>query len=207
MPSIPQNKAFLGRFNGVLWVDMALAPQATLEAILFAAGESMHKKRLAALFEVSVDVLQQAIDELASSLNGRGLTLIETNGEVELRTSPDASAMVKKLRESELSRDLGKAGLEALAIILYQNGATRGQIDWVRGVNSAAAVRSLLLRGLVERIDDPADKRRAKYLPTVDALAHLGVSRIEELPQYGEYAKFLDEQRAASEEPASPTES
>lgn len=178
---------------------MALSLPATLEALLFASGEAMSKKRVLELLEIPEEMLALAVTELHKSLVGRGLALIELDDEFELRTSPDASLVVKKLRESELSRDLGKAGLEALAIILYQGGATRGEIDWIRGVNSAAAIRSLTLRGLIERSEDTTDRRRARYTATVDALAHLGLSSIEQLPRYAEFKDSLTEHHAGTE--------
>lgn len=177
---------------------MTLSLPATLEAVLFTSGEPMEKKVLIELLGVSDDMLTAGLTELSSVLASRGLSLIETKYEVELRTSPEAAPVIKQLRESDLSRDLGKAGLETLAIILYQDGATRSDIDWVRGVNSTAALRSLLLRGLIERGEDPTDRRRAHYSPTVDALAHLGIARKEELPRYGEFAGTLAA-RAATE--------
>lgn len=184
---------------------MALSPAATLEAVLFASGEPLSKKRLATLLGVSEDLLEAGLAELSKTLHGRGLSLIDTGSEVELRTAPEAAEIVKKLREAELSRDLGKASLETLAIILYKDGATRSEVDWVRGVNSTAALRSLLLRGLVERSEDTADRRRARYTPTVDALAHLGVSSREALPRFEEFHTALAGQDAAqaAEESAS----
>lgn len=182
---------------------MALSPAATLEAVLFAAGESMPKKRLQTLLGVTEDLLEAGLAELRNSLANRGLALIETDTELELRTAPEAADIVRKLREAELSRDLGKASLEALAIILYKDGATRSEVDWVRGVNSTAAIRSLLLRGLIERGEDAIDKRRARYTPTIDAFAHLGVSKKEELPRYEEFQATFNAQeiaRAATEE-------
>lgn len=176
---------------------MALTPPAQLEALLFAAGEAMPKKRLASIIGVSADLLTLAVDALRADLTSRGLTLIETDDAVEIRTSPEAADLIKKLRENELSRDLGKAGLEALAIVLYRGSATRGEIDWVRGVNSSATVRSLLLRGLIERTEDASDRRRARYIPTVDALAHLGVGKREELPSFEEFSSALAERDAA----------
>jgi len=116
-------------------------------------------------------------------LKGSGLALIETAIEVELRTAPEASDLVKKLRESELSRDLGKASVETLAVIAYQTGATHGEIDWVRGVNSSASLRTLLMRGLIEGREDERDKRRVRYALTTEALAHLGIASAEELPR------------------------
>jgi len=173
---------------------MALISPALIEATLFAAGEPMTKKRLASLLDISHKELTAAIEVLHGALKGHGLALVETDEELELRTAPEAAHVIKKLRESELSRELGKASLETLSIVLYRGTATRGDIDWVRGVNSGAALRSLLLRGLIERSEDAADKRRALYKPTVDALAHLGVSKREELPRYSEFTASLDEQ-------------
>ncbi len=170
---------------------MALTPPATLEAILFASGEPVSKKRLAQLLEVTPALLDQAAEVLRNQLAGRGLSLVETENHIELRTSADAAPIIKKLREAELARDLGKAGLETLALILYRGGATRGEIDWVRGVNSSATVRSLLLRGLIEKTEDSEDKRRPRYKPTVDALAHLGLETMEQLPNYAELSAIL----------------
>lgn len=176
---------------------MTLSLPAALEAILFAAGEPLPKKRLAELLGVSSEMLATAAKELTATLSERGLTLVVHHEAFELRTSPEAAELVKKLRESELSRDLGKASLEALAIVLYQDTATRGDIDWVRGVNSSAAIRSLLLRGLIERIDDPNDRRRARYRATMDALGHLGLASASELPRHEEFAGALSAQREA----------
>lgn len=179
-----------------------LTPPAALEAILYAAGEPVEKKRLVEMLEISIADLSLAILALEESLVSRGLALVSTDAEIELRTHPEAAELVKKLWESERGRDLGKAGLETLAVIAYQaggadagraegadagsKGATRGDIDWVRGVNSSASIRTLLLRGLVEKQEDPADKRRIRYALTTEALAHLGVRRVSDLPRYGE---------------------
>jgi segregation and condensation protein B len=180
---------------------MALTPPALLEALLFASSGPVSKKRLAAMLEVTPALLQQAADVLRASLTNRGLSLVETDTEFELRTNPEASSFVEKLREGELSRDLGKAGLETLAVVLYRGGATRGEIDWVRGVNSSQTLRSLLMRGLIERGENPEDARRPRYIATVDALAHLGVGRKEELPEYEELTKALAREEARQAAP------
>lgn len=184
---------------------MALTPPAQLEALLFAAGEPLQKKRLASMIGVSPELLQKAIDALRTELMNRGLALVETESDLELRTTAEASELVQKLRENELSRDLGKAGLEALAVILYRGSATRADVDWVRGVNSSQTLRSLLLRGLIERGDDDKDRRRARYKPTVDALAHLGVGKSDLLPRHEEFSVALSREQVRQEtEAAAP---
>jgi segregation and condensation protein B len=165
-----------------------LTPPAAAHAILFASGEPLEKKRLAELIEMKESELKPVLETLARLLKGSGITLVETGDEVELRTSPEANVVVKKLRESELARDLGKASMETLAVIAYQNGATHGEIDWVRGVNSSASLRTLLMRGLIEGREDERDKRRIIYSLTTEALAHLGLSRVQDLPRYEELA-------------------
>ncbi len=171
---------------------MALSSGAHLEALLFAEGGPLTKKRLGTLLALDQEALAHAISELETALTDRGLALIQVNEELELRTSPEATDTIRALRESELSRDLGKASLETLAVILYRGTATRTEIDWVRGVNSGAALRVLLLRGLIERSEDESDKRRARYKGTIDALAHLGVTKVDELPRYTELTTAIE---------------
>lgn len=162
----------------------------------------MTTKQLLTLLMIEEPLLERALGQLESDLAGRGLALVRINNTVELRTSPHAAPIIRTLRESELSRDLGKASLETLAVILYRGSALRTEIDWVRGVNSGAALRTLLLRGLIERQEDISDKRRARFRATVDALAHLGVSNIEDLPRYSELTRMLETVEAAQEETA-----
>lgn len=178
---------------------MALQSPALLEALLFASGEALLKERILTHLDISRKELDEAVGVLTTALQGHGLTLVETDTELELRTTPEASSMVSAFRESELSRDIGKASLETLAIILYTNGATRSEIDYIRGVNSSAALRSLLLRALIEKTEDTTDKRRVRYQATVEALAHLGVSRKEDLPRYKEYVEGMHERTASLE--------
>lgn len=172
---------------------MALQSPALLEALLFASGDALAKDRIQTFLDISKEELAEAVGVLSTALKGHGLTLIETDTELELRTAPDASNMLSAFRESELSRDIGKASLETLAIILYKNGATRSEIDYIRGVNSTTALRSLLMRALIEKKEDSSDKRRVRYVATIEALAHLGVSKKEELPHYAEYVAGIGE--------------
>lgn len=160
-----------------------LTPPAALHALLFASSGPLERKQAQTLLNLDEKELVMVLGALTDLLRGSGVAVLETDSEIELRTSPDAAPIVKKLRESELSRDLGKASLETLAVIAYQSGATRSEIDWVRGVNSSASLRMLLMRGLIEGREDEKDKRRIRYMLTTEALAHLGITRTDELPR------------------------
>lgn len=178
-----------------------LTPPAALHALLFASGEPLEKKQLAKLLDLQEADLPSLLKALGESLKNSGTTLIETETEVELRTAPEAAPLIKKLRESELARDLGKASLETLAVIAYQAGATRGEVDWVRGVNSSASLRTLLMRGLILGKEDPKDKRRIRYNLTTEAFAHLGIASADQLPRAEELragaAAVMQEEAAA----------
>lgn len=183
-------------------MNAMLTPPAAIEAVLFAAGEPLEKKQLAKLLGIKEPELDVALKALVAQLAGRGLSIVETEEEVEMRTSADAAGIVKKLREDELARDLGKGSLETLATIAYQSGATRSEIDWVRGVNSSASLRTLLMRGLIEGREDPSDKRRIRYNLTTEALAHLGITNLEDLPRAEELrasARVIMEEKAAAD--------
>ena len=178
-----------------------LTPPAAAHALLFASGEPLEKKQLAKLLDIKESEVKLVLKALTDSLKNSGVVVVETDTEVELRTAPEASVIVKKLRESELARDLGKASLETLAVVAYQSGTTRGEIDWVRGVNSSASLRTLLMRGLIEGREDERDKRRIRYGLTTEALAHLGIRRAEDLPRADELrasaAAIIKEEKGA----------
>lgn len=163
-----------------------LTPPAALHALLFASGEPIDKKELAKFLGIKDSEIAVALKALTQSLQGSGIVLVETATQAELRTAPEAAAIVKKLHENELSRDLGKGSLETLAVIAYRESATRSEIDWVRGVNSSASLRTLLMRGLIEGREDEQDKRRIRYRVTTEALAHLGVAKSADLPRFEE---------------------
>lgn len=165
--------------------------QNQIEALLFSEGGAMQKKRLAQLLGIKFEELAPGIAALRDARAGSGLTVIETDNEVSLAIAADASEVVSAAFERELGKEIGDAGLEVLAILLYRGPSTRAQIDYIRGVNTAWTVRMLAARGLLERTPNPQDAREYLYRPTVELLAHLGVSKGDELPEYAKIASEL----------------
>jgi segregation and condensation protein B len=83
----------------------------------------------------------------------------------------------------ETTSRLSQAALEVLAIVVYMQPTTRPQIDQIRGVNSDAALRTLLSKGLIEelgRMETPG--RPILYGTTPEFLQHFGMSSLAELP-------------------------
>jgi segregation and condensation protein B len=165
--------------------------ESQLESLLFWKGEPMTKKKIETALGVTKDELEVALKNLENSLSERGLRIMQNGEDVEMRTAPEASSLIEKLTKEELIRDLGKAGLETLSIILYKAPVKRSEIDYIRGVNSSFILRNLLIRGLIERISEKEGLGRGySYKPSIDLLAHLGIAKITDLP---EYAKVKEE--------------
>lgn len=155
-----------------------------IEAILFWKGEATTIAKLASILKTSEEEIKSALEILEQKLIGRGLQLIHKDDEILLGTHADMGPVIETLTKEELIRDLGKAGLETLSIILYQGPVARRDIDYIRGVNSNFILRNLLVRGLIEKVTHPEDQRSFMYKPTFELLSYLGISRLEDLPEF-----------------------
>ncbi len=177
-----------------------LTLDAKIESLLFWRGESLSFSKLAKILEKPEDEIRVAVAELETKLSDRGIMLIIKEDEVMLGTSPEMSPVIETLTREDLARDLGKAGLETLAIILYRGPVSRREIDYIRGVNSQFILRNLLIRGLVERVQSPNDQRSFLYKTTFELLAHLGISSIDKLPEYAEMKTEMEKNAEKPEE-------
>ncbi|MFA5652163.1 MAG: SMC-Scp complex subunit ScpB [Candidatus Paceibacterota bacterium] len=157
-----------------------------IEAVLFWKGEPVSIKKLSQIFEKTEEEISSALKILETNLSGRGIVLVFKEDEVTLGTSKEFSDIIDKLTKEELVRDLGKAGLETLSIIIYQGPLSRAEIDYIRGVQSNFIVRNLMIRGLIEKVPNPKDQRSFLYKPTFEMLSFMGLSKIEDMPSYSE---------------------
>ncbi len=170
-------------------IDSALLAQ--IEALLFALGRPLPREELAAMLEVEPARIERA---LALRAQG-GIALVDDGVEGELRVAPEASELVEKVRAQEYSREVGRAGLEALAAIVYRGPLTRSEIDFIRGVNSTQTLRTLLMRGLIRK-SSGTKNRASVYEPTTELLATLGVVHLTDLPDYAKVRQTLAELEA-----------
>ena len=166
--------------------------EAQIEAVLFYKTEPFKKAALADLLHVSLPEVESALLNLQNALHSRGIRLVTTDTEAELATAPELTEFIDQVRKDELRGDIGKAGAETLAIILYRGPLSRAEIDKIRGVNSTFVLRNLLIRGLVERRNHPTDARSFVYAVTTMLLNHLGIEKREDLPDWSSVMNTLD---------------
>jgi segregation and condensation protein B len=174
-----------------------------IEAILFFRGEPVSKAFLSKTLAVSIREVDTAIAELKETLTERGVVLLDNESEVALGTNPEFRELIESITSEEIEKDLTKAALETLSIILYRSPVSRAEIDFIRGVNSTFMLRSLLVRGLIERALDPRDRRSYVYKPSIELLAHLGVTSAKDLPAYDatiqQVSAFMDENKESED--------
>ncbi len=135
------------------------------------------------MLSVDAEALARGIAILTQT-QGKGVVVVDDGRTLELRISPEAASVVEQVRRDELSRDIGRAGLEVLAAIIYRGPLSRSDIDFIRGVNSAQTLRTLSVRGLIRRIPNPKDDRSFLYEPTTELLASLGATHVRDIPDY-----------------------
>lgn len=153
-----------------------------LEALLFVAGEGVSKRELAKILDISEVGLDTLVQQMREELAGRGLALVVTEKDVELTTSPDVREFLAVYLESE-NEPLSRAGAETLAVVAYKGPLTRYDIDMIRGVDSRRMLRHLIQRGVVRRL--AGQGRAPLYDVTEEFLKQLGITRREELPNFG----------------------
>ncbi len=165
--------------------------ESRIEAILLFKNEPVTLAELSKLLNVPRENLQLTIFNLQKEYKDRGIVIVSDGETVSFGTHPEVSALIEGLQKEELSRELGRAGLETLSIILYRGPISRREIDHIRGVNSGFILRALLIRGLIERTDSAG--RSYSYKPTLKLLEYLGVTKREELPDFANTFKKIEE--------------
>ncbi len=163
-----------------------------IEAALFFSGGSLAVKDLSRMIGEPEERVREGIDSLTASLIGRGIRVVRERDSVALATAPAHHEMIEQVRRNELEGPLGRAGLETLAVIIFRGPLARSDVEYVRGVNCSTILRSLLIRGLIERIENPSDKRGFLYQATTELPAHLGVGQLSDIPGYADMRRDID---------------
>ncbi|OGC88853.1 hypothetical protein A2419_02385 [Candidatus Adlerbacteria bacterium RIFOXYC1_FULL_48_26] len=160
--------------------------QNKIEGLLFALGRPVSYIELAKILATDVGAIADAVRILRDARQNSGIVLVDDGKMLELRASQAAAEVIEQIRREEYSREIGKAGLETLATVMYRGPLSRSEIDFIRGVNSSQTLRTLLMRGLVRRIPNPRDERSFLYEVTTEVLAQLGLQDLRDLPDYAD---------------------
>lgn len=194
--------------------------ECAVEGILFAAGEPVKAAKLASVLEVSIEEINKAVDSLKKTYDSklRGLKIIDIDEGYQLCSRPEYYAYIQDILGEQRRQALSNAAMEALAIIAYKQPVTKGQVEFIRGVNSDGAVNRLAERGLVEecgRLDAPG--RPILFRTTQNFLRCFGLKTPQDLPAIDfsklgneyeqlEIAEISEDEGAVVEENSSPSD-
>lgn len=160
---------------------------ATIEACLFAAGHPLTYARIGEVLGVSQSRADDIVEKMAaiynSESNHRGILLVRFPDSCQLCTKEKYSADIKTALGMKRGGNLSQSLLEVLAVIAYNQPATRSFVDTVRGVDSSYAVNTLQEKNLIEpcgKLDTPG--KPTLFRTTNDFLRVFGISSLDELP-------------------------
>ncbi len=157
-----------------------------IEAILFAAGDSVPIARLSLILEVYEGEIENAAAALAEKYvsEGRGIRILRLGDKLQMCSAPEYASYISKALEQRKPPMLSQSALETLAVVAYFQPVTRAYIDQVRGVDSSYTVGVLTQRGLIEpcgKLDVPG---RPSVFRTTDVfLRTMGISELSQLPE------------------------
>ena len=168
-----------------------------VEGALLAASRPLDISQLEKLFADDErpprDQLRAAIEDIQSDCRGRGYDVVQVASGFRFQVSDELAPWINRLWEEKPKR-YSRAMLETLALIVYRQPLTRGDIELVRGV----AVSSDIIRALQEREwiavvghrDVPG--RPALYATTKQFLNYFNLKSLQQLPALGEIKDFAE---------------
>jgi segregation and condensation protein B len=162
-----------------------------IESLLFVSHKPITAKSLAKLLAQDEAAVKSALKELAEERKSSGIVVLEADEGYQLATHSDNSTAVKNFLNADLREKLTDATVEVLAIVAYRQPISKAELEAIRGVNSQYSLRALLMRGLVEKVPNPNDARGYLYQVTTEFLQHLGITKIEDLPEFNELVKEI----------------
>ena len=156
-----------------------------IEAILFAAGESVPAARLSLILGVGEEEVLAAAEELREKYEReqRGMRILRLDDRLQMCSAPEFAPYISKVLEQRKPPMLSQPALETLAVVAYFQPVTRAYVEQVRGVDSSYTVSALCERGLIEergRLEVPG--RPAIFRTTDVFLRTMGISSLAELP-------------------------
>jgi segregation and condensation protein B len=156
-----------------------------IESLLFVSAKPITIKQLADVLKSGEKEIEAAGDELAREYNSgeKGTRIIRDGRKLQMVSASENAGTVQAFLKDETTGELSRPSLETLTIIAYRGPIPKFDLDRVRGVNCSLILRNLLLRGLIEAVEDK-DKKEIYYSVTLDFIRFLGVGDLRELPDY-----------------------
>ncbi len=165
--------------------------EALCEAVLAVAGEvvTLDALQAAAGDGATLEAVREAVDTLAERYREpwHGMVIERVAGGYRMATRPELEGALRAFSGYRARTRLSQAALETLAIVAYRQPVTLPEVNYLRGVNSAGVMRTLVDRKLVR----VAGRKQVVgtpllYRTTREFLVHFGLDDLSALPELAE---------------------
>ena len=160
--------------------------------LLYLSGDPLPLQKMADFLQIPKEEIIENAPFIEAKLQELGLSLLIANDGISIVTRGDLAPFVESWRKEELEGDLTPALLQVLTLVAYMGYPTREQISYIRGVQSSQSIRALTVRGLITRVGEICSLTSA-------SLKQLGITKVEELPEYEKLHKELLEKLQSRE--------
>lgn len=159
-----------------------------IEAILFSAGRVVTQEELVLALEIDKKQVEELVKNMQKDFANRGIEIIKIEDGYQLCSKKEYYEYIYPILDKRAKPNLSTAALETLAIIAYNQRATRAEIEAIRGVNSDGTIYKLLDYGLIEdagKADLPGKPTTYKTTPEfLKLFGYENLSNLPELPKY-----------------------
>lgn len=167
------------------------------EAILFAGGEPVEQKVIAAAMELDEEAAAAVLESLRTKYEKfeSSVQVLRLENQWQLCTRKEYEPYIRSAFEIKRNAPLSQAAMEVLAVVAYNQPVTRAFAEQVRGVDCSGVMSTLAEKGLIEeagRLDLPG--KPIAYRTTPLFLRSFGLSSLDDLPP------IIDEAEPAEKE-------
>ncbi|MDA0378040.1 MAG: SMC-Scp complex subunit ScpB [Bacteroidetes bacterium] len=186
--------------------DLYITPpdfDAAIEALVFAAEEPVSATILARSWAEATGSdaprtadVEAAVERINLQLNeeGRPYSIEKWGGGFRFATRPELAPFLIALFATDRQRKLSRTLMETLAILAYRQPVSRGELEFVRGVDCDYAIRKLLEYGLIDVTGRAERVGRPLLYATTDRFLELfGLHTLDDLPNLRELESILDD--------------
>ena len=153
------------------------------DKILFNINEIINS-----VLEIDKNQIEEIVKSMQEEFKTRGIEIVKIENGYQLCTKKEYYEYIYPILDKRAKPNLSTAALETLAIIAYNQRATKAEIEAIRGVNSDGTIYKLLDYGLIEdagKADLPG--RPITYKTTPEFLKMFGYETLANLPELPKY--------------------
>lgn len=169
----------------------AMDAKSVLETALICAQQPLPMRDMGVLFNgaLGADSIKRILEDLQNDWATSGVELVQVATGWRFQSRPAMREFLDRLHPEKPPK-YTRATLETLAIIVYRQPVTRGDMEDIRGVTiNSLILKQLEDRGWVEVIGHRETVGRpALYATTKQFLDDLGIESLDKLPAMGNSA-------------------